>query len=766
VSAWGGLGALVGTLTRASIEGGLFIAGVWIVCRLFPRLPASLRCGLWWAACLKLLLGLVPLPAVQLPLLPAEMSAAPVAEVRPLSIRTVGVVPARTLTPDPSPVPSPPPSPGEGRKISLRTTGAAALVALWIAGLLILCRKAFRQLRYTRWIVRSAEPVREGWVRTAFAEICERLGIRRAPDLRGSGEVRTPQVTGLAQPVVLIPHSGFERLTPAEVSMTLCHELVHLRRKDLWLGWVPALAHRIFFFHPLAALAVREYAIAREAACDAEVLRILGSAPQDYGRLLLRWGVAPRETGLAAAGASPSLQNLKRRLQMLQQNDTKRRLSGWWWLAGAAVLAGLVPLQIVAQDRAPEATPAPEVAEAAEPAAAPDAVVDGIEGGVTGGVEGAIADGVAGGVGHEYARVVAPGTPAAPATPGTPATLATPGTPATLATPGTPATLAVPGTPATLPTPRPARAPRAGLPVPAPALTPRPALAPRAAGLPAPTPRPALAPMPAQRALTPTAHHPAPPALPALPAVGAVRPGVAPRPMAMLAGAGMPAPAPRAQGYERSDPPPAPPAPPRAPRPPAPPRHSESWRQSGDGESYVLLYDDNSATMNGSSDDLKRVKRMRGGAGEDILWFRQGGKEYVVRDAALLRQAKDLFKAQGELGARQGELGGRQGALGAKQGALGAQQGALGAKQGALAAEQARRGGDDDREIDRKMADLDRKMEELGEQQEELGRQQEVLGRQQEELGRQQEELGRKAEKELHALMNRAIQSGVAQEVR
>ena len=230
MSAWGGLGALVGTLTRASIEGGLFIAGVWIVCRLFPRLPASLRCGLWWAACLKLLLGLVPLPAVQLPLLPAKMSAAPVADVRPLSIRTVAGAPGRTLTPDPSPVPSPPPSPGEGKKISLREAGALALVALWIAGLLILCRKAFRQLRYTRWIVRSAEPVREGWVRTAFAEICERLGIRRTPDLRGSGEVRTPQVTGLAQPVVLIPRSGFERLTPAEVSMTLCHELVHLRR--------------------------------------------------------------------------------------------------------------------------------------------------------------------------------------------------------------------------------------------------------------------------------------------------------------------------------------------------------------------------------------------------------------------------------------------------------------------------------------------------------------------------------------------------------
>ncbi|HEY4597657.1 MAG TPA: M56 family metallopeptidase, partial [Thermoanaerobaculia bacterium] len=373
------IAGIVGTLVRASLEGGLFVAAVWAVCRLVPRLPAAVRCGLWWAACLKLLLGLAALPAVKLPLLPAVERAAPAA-AGPLYIRNVA-----SLTLSPSPFSSPLPSREEASKVTVRAVGVPSVLVLWLLGLLILSGKALRQLLETRRIVRSAEPVREGWVRAALAAICARLGIRRAPDLRGSGEVRTPQVTGLAQPVVLIPRAGLERLTPAEVSMTLCHELVHLRRKDLWLGWVPALAHRIFFFHPLAALAAREYAIAREAACDAEVLRILGTAPQAYGRLLLRWGVAPRETGLAAAGASPSLQTLKRRLQMLQQSsDNKRRMSGWWWLAGAAVLAGLVPLRIVAQERtpqapvatpapeAPEATAAPEAAEASE-AEAPEA---------------------------------------------------------------------------------------------------------------------------------------------------------------------------------------------------------------------------------------------------------------------------------------------------------------------------------------------------------------------------------------------------------
>ena len=85
--------------------------------------------------------------------------------------------------------------------------------------------------------------------------------------------------------------------------MALAHELAHLRRGDLWLGWVPALAEALLFFHPLVRRAAREYALAREEACDAEALRLTGAEPGDYGQLLLAFGVArphgaPRRSAL------------------------------------------------------------------------------------------------------------------------------------------------------------------------------------------------------------------------------------------------------------------------------------------------------------------------------------------------------------------------------------------------------------------------------------------------------------------------------------
>lgn len=73
--------SILGAVGRASLQGALVVAAVWIVCRLFRRLPASLRCGLWWLACAKLVFGLgwslVGAEPVRLAVLPAAVHSVP-----------------------------------------------------------------------------------------------------------------------------------------------------------------------------------------------------------------------------------------------------------------------------------------------------------------------------------------------------------------------------------------------------------------------------------------------------------------------------------------------------------------------------------------------------------------------------------------------------------------------------------------------------------------------------------------------------------------
>ena len=171
--------------------------------------------------------------------------------------------------------------------------------------------------------------------------------------------------------------------------------------------------------------------------------------------------------------------------------------------------------------------------------------------------------------------------------------------------------------------------------------------------------------------------------------------------------------------------------------------------QADGGTSYVLLTPGRQSTMmSGSTDDLRRARALRVGR-EGLLYVRQGGAAYVIRDAATLRRAEAVFEPQQAMGARQAELGSRQAELGSRQAALGAQQARLGARQAGASPRQA--------------AALAEQQDALGRQQDALGRQQEALGRQQEALGREQERLGREAQGRLRALVAEAIQRGLAQ---
>lgn len=171
---------------------------------------------------------------------------------------------------------------------------------------------------------------------------------------------------------------------------------------------------------------------------------------------------------------------------------------------------------------------------------------------------------------------------------------------------------------------------------------------------------------------------------------------------------------------------------------------------NSDRLSYVFITADGSDMMSGSTDDITRARALQAGHAP-LLYIRDHGASYVIRDAAILRRAEEIMRPQRELGRRQGELGNQQGELGHRQAALGEKQGRLGAM----------------------MADANvRDVGELGRQQGELGRQQAALGEQQAELGHRQAELGRQqaraaeiAQPQFRALVADALQHGLAQRV-
>ena len=356
-------------LLTGSVEGAIVITLVWVATRRIPKMPASLQATLWWLAALKLVLTLLPLPAVPIPLLPAD--------TRSIAFRedlTDSAIAARAGVRAPSDA-----SAGGVRQPGATTPAANAgsgsgwvvgLVALWFGCLALRGVRLLLALRTLRAVVRrSVSPIPAD---TALvAQLAEVAGLTSVPQVRASDDIDTPQLAGLRRPIVLVPTAAAAPLTPDQRAMALCHELIHVRRHDLALGWVPALAEHLFFFHPLARLAAREYVTAREAACDAAVVRALGVAPKEYAQLLMRVGVGRPCTALVVGGASPSMSSLRRRLTMLQDVQSTALPRRSMWCLAAAIAVSMMPLQLVARTPS-NATPLLSAAVPAEALAQED----------------------------------------------------------------------------------------------------------------------------------------------------------------------------------------------------------------------------------------------------------------------------------------------------------------------------------------------------------------------------------------------------------
>ena len=173
--------------------------------------------------------------------------------------------------------------------------------------------------------------------------------------------------------------------------------------------------------------------------------------------------------------------------------------------------------------------------------------------------------------------------------------------------------------------------------------------------------------------------------------------------------------------------------------------------QPTDRISYVLFENgDGSSMMSGSSDDFRLAKKYRSGH-SPLLYVRDGGAAYVIRDPAILARAEAIMRPQQEMGERQGEIGREQGELGRKQAEIGEQQARLGAQMADS--------------TPRQMAALSVQQNQLGRVQSELGSQQAALGHRQAALGREQQRLAELARPKFRELIDEAIRRGLAQRV-
>ena len=131
-------------------------------------------------------------------------------------------------------------------------------------------------------------------------------------DLRISGDVASPVTFGVRKPVVLLPARFPEFGAPMREAI-LCHEILHVRRRDWLFMVVEELVRAVFWFHPAIWWLLGEIGLAREQAVDRQVVEMTKSRDQYVDALLAIAGARPR-LDLAPAPLFLRKRHLKQRV--------------------------------------------------------------------------------------------------------------------------------------------------------------------------------------------------------------------------------------------------------------------------------------------------------------------------------------------------------------------------------------------------------------------------------------------------------------------
>jgi Tol biopolymer transport system component/beta-lactamase regulating signal transducer with metallopeptidase domain len=208
---------------------------------------------------------------------------------------------------------------------------------VWLVGTLVLA-VYIGASNFNLWrIVKRRHPLTDQKILDLLEDCKDRMGIQTILGIVLTDKVQSPALFGFVRPRLLLPQKMIDTLSQQELRYVLLHELAHLKRHDIYIGWLMSLLQVMHWFNPLIWLAFYRIRSDRELACDALVLSHSQSGePKSYGRIIVglveRFSRAQRLP--AMAGILESKTQLKRRITMI----AKYKKNSYQWSPLAIIM--------------------------------------------------------------------------------------------------------------------------------------------------------------------------------------------------------------------------------------------------------------------------------------------------------------------------------------------------------------------------------------------------------------------------------------------
>lgn len=140
---------------------------------------------------------------------------------------------------------------------------------VWLAGcLLFLFFHTVCYLRYKGQVKKKGKIVTDTCILRQMSKLKRELAIKGMVHVIKYPEAATPMMTGFLQPVLILPDEHYNQ---EELFFILKHELVHLKRKDVYVKLLLLMANVVHWFNPIIWIMQKEAAVDMELACDERV---------------------------------------------------------------------------------------------------------------------------------------------------------------------------------------------------------------------------------------------------------------------------------------------------------------------------------------------------------------------------------------------------------------------------------------------------------------------------------------------------------------
>ncbi len=142
---------------------------------------------------------------------------------------------------------------------------------IWIIGSLIFVSVHFiSYFQYKRQVMKKGRIIGDIHILRQISELKCELHIRRTIQAIEYHKAESPMIIGFLKPVLVLPK---EQYISEELFFILKHELVHLKRGDVYFKLLFVTANAVHWFNPFIWIMQKEAAIDMELSCDERVIQ-------------------------------------------------------------------------------------------------------------------------------------------------------------------------------------------------------------------------------------------------------------------------------------------------------------------------------------------------------------------------------------------------------------------------------------------------------------------------------------------------------------